>query len=342
MFKKNKLVWILPFLVIATILLFNSPIFSGQVAAQSRIADPLPSWNQGSTKQAIISYVQQVTDPANDSYILPADRIATFDNDGTLWIEKPLYVQLVFVLDRLKALAPQHPEWQEAQPFKSILSNDLNQLQSLKIPDDLFKLILATHSGMSEEEFEAQVTRFLQNQTHPRFKRRYTKLIYQPMVELVNYLKLNDFQVYICSGGGIDFIRTFSDSAYGIPTEKVIGSAVQKEFMLADDKSSTFMRLPEIVKPINDKAGKPVNIDRYIGKKPVMAVGNSDGDIQMLQYADSNALPDFELLLHHDDSEREYDYDQGTEKALRLAQENNWQVISLKRDFKQVFPFEDN
>ena len=305
--------------------------------AQSLIADPLPSWNDGQPKQTIIQFVHDVTDPDSQNYLPHGDRLAVFDNDGTLWQEKPLYVQLVFVLDQLKTLAPQHPEWQTEEPFKIFLTDPNPDLKTLGTVENLLTLALATHTGMTQTEFDVQVQKFLTQAKHPRFQKPYTELIYQPMVELVNYLKLNDFQVYICSGGGVDFIRAFSEEAYGIPPENVIGTAVEKTFQVSSQGIS-LMREPKLVKPINDKAGKPVNIDRYIGKIPAIAVGNSDGDIEMLQYAASSSQANLELLLHHDDAEREFDYDHGTEKALTLANENDWIVISLKKDFKRVFP----
>lgn len=307
------------------------------VSAQGRIADPLPSWNSGQPKQAIINFVQDVTNPNSDNYLPNSDRIAVFDNDGTLWQEKPLYVQLVFVLDQLKTLAPQHPEWQTEEPFKTVLTDPNPDLKTLGSVENLLTLALATHTGITETEFEQQVQQFLETETHPRFKKPFTELIYQPMVELVNYLKLNDFQVYICSGGGVDFIRAFAEEAYGIPPENVIGSAVQKTFAVTP-QGTDLMRQPQLVKPLNDKAGKPINIDRYIGKIPAIAVGNSDGDIEMLQYSDSRSQPNLELLLHHDDADREFDYNHGTEKALELAEQLDWTVISIKSDFKQVFP----
>jgi len=309
-----------------------------QIMAQGRISDPLPSWNEGKPKQTIIQFVQDVTNPNSKNYLPLGDRVAVFDNDGTLWQEKPIYVQLAFLLDQIKILAPQHPEWKTEEPFKTLLTDPNPDLKSLSSTENLMKLVIATHTGMSQTEFENQVKQFFKTAQHPRFKQPYTKLIYQPMVELVGYLKLNDFDVYICTGGGIDFVRTISEEAYGIPPEKVIGSAVQKTFEITA-KGTDFVRQPKLVEPINDKEGKPVNIDRYIGKKPAIAVGNSDGDIQMLQYTDSNPKLDLELLLHHDDPEREYDYNSGTEKALILAKENDWTVISLKKDFKRVFPF---
>ena len=339
MIRKIKSLWLWPLITIALIALLNYFDNFQPVVAQSRIADPLPSWNERTVKRTIVTFVQQVSDPSLASYIPPGDRLATFDNDGTLWSEKPLYIQLAFILDRIRQLAPERPEWRNQQPFQGILANDKKVLSNLKIPEDVLKLALETHTGMSDSVFEEQAKQFWQRAKHPRFKRAYTELIYQPMVELINYLKLNDFQVYICSAGGQDFIRTISEAAYGIPPQNVIGSGVQKEWQVGNE-GSVLMRLPKLVEPINERAGKPVNIKRYIGKKPVIAVGNSDGDIQMLQYADSNSLPDLELLLHHDDNQREYDYDRGTEKALMLAQENDWKVISIKQDFKRLFPFE--
>jgi phosphoserine phosphatase len=335
--SKKSLPWFLPLMAIAVSLVLIVGNNFGAMA-QGTIADPLPSWNEGQPKQTIIKFVRDVTDPNSKNYLPLGDRIAVFDNDGNLWQEKPLYVQLAFVLDQIKILAPQHPEWKTEEPFRTLLTDPNPDLKSLGSVENLMKLVLATHAGMSQTEFETQVKQFFKTAQHPRFKQPYTKLIYQPMVELVGYLKLNDFDVYICTGGGIDFVRAISEDAYGIPPEKVIGSAVQKTFEI-NEKGVNFIRQPKLVEPINDKAGKPVNIDRYIGKKPAIAVGNSDGDIQMLQYTDSNPKPNLELLLHHDDPEREYSYTKGTEKALILAKENDWTVISMKEDFKRIFPF---
>ena len=335
--SKKSLPWFLPLMAIAVSLVLIVGNNFGAMA-QGTIADPLPSWNEGQPKQTIIKFVRDVTDPNSKNYLPLGDRIAVFDNDGNLWQEKPLYVQLAFVLDQIKILAPQHPEWKTEEPFRTLLTDPNPDLKSFANTENLMKLLLATHAGMSQTEFETQVKQFFKTAQHPRFQQPYTKLIYQPMVELVGYLKLNDFDVYICTGGGIDFVRAISEDAYGIPPEKVIGSAVQKTFEL-NSKGTDFIRQPKLVEPINDKEGKPVNINRYIGKKPAIAVGNSDGDIQMLQYTDSNPKPNLELLLHHDDSEREYSYTKGTEKALILAKENDWTVISMKEDFKRIFPF---
>lgn len=329
----NKTLWqrLFPLAAIAVFIVLM--ISNVRVMAQSRIADPLPSWNDGQPKQTIIDFVQDVTDPDSANYLPIGDRLAVFDNDGTLWLEKPVYIQLAFILDQIKVLAPQHPEWQTEEPFKTLLTDPNPDLKALATTENLLQLAMGTHTGMSQTEFDAQVQDFFQQASHPQFQTPYTQLIYQPMVELIHYLKLNNFQVYICSGGGIDFIRAVSEELYGIPPENVIGSAINKTFQKND-----FIRQADLVNPINDKGGKPVNINRYIGKIPAIAVGNSDGDIEMLQYADSNPKPDLELLLHHDDLEREFAYDHGTEKALILAQENDWTVISIKKDFKQVFP----
>jgi phosphoserine phosphatase len=336
-FTSQKLLpWFLPLMAIAVSLVLILGNNLGAIA-QGRMADPLPSWNEGKPKQTIIQFVQDVTDPNSKNYLPLRDRVAVFDNDGTLWQEKPIYVQLAFVIDQIKILAPQHPEWKTEEPFRTLLNDPNPDLKSLQSTENLMKLLLTTHTGMNQTEFETQVKQFFKTAQHPRFKQPYTQLIYQPMVELVGYLKLNDFDVYICSGGGIDFIRAISEDAYGIPPENVIGSAVQKTFEITA-KGANFIRQPKLVEPINDKAGKPVNIDRYIGKIPAIAVGNSDGDIQMLQYTDSNPKPNLELLLNHDDLEREYNYNTGTEKALILAPKNDWIIVSIKEDFKRVFP----
>lgn len=300
--------------------------------------DPLPSWNEGTARQTIVAFVKAVSDPAAATYVPPKERIATFDNDGTLWAEKPFYFQFYFTLQRVRDLASQHPDWKTRQPFKAVLENDSDYLSHIPLPE-IFQLIDATHTGMTESEYENQVHAFLESAKHPRFQRLFTECVYQPMLELIRYLQANDFKVFICSGGGMDFIRQFSEEVYGIPRENVIGTALVTEFRMVDGRPE-LLRTGEFVKPLNDKAGKPVGIQRYIGRRPILAFGNSDGDIQMLQFAESSERPYLSLLLHHNDAEREFSYTAGTEKALGIAKETGWTVVYVKEDFKVVFPFE--
>jgi len=309
----------------------------GCVHVQPRAAtDPLPSWNEGAAKRAILSFVQEVTDKTGPRHVKPADRIATFDNDGTLWAEKPSYVQVLFVFERIRDLAAQNPEWMKQQPFQGILEQGFLSLRNL---GDYLKLLGASHASMTQDGFEQEAKRFLAAAKHPKFKVRYTELVYQPMLEVIAWLQKNEFKVFIVSGGDTDFVRMFSEEAYGIPRENVIGTSVQAEFRLLENRPVLTHRT-EIVNPVNDREGKPVNIQRHTGRPPILAFGNSDGDIPMLQFAESEQRPWLSLLLHHDDDEREYGYDQGTEKALSLAAERNWTVVSMKDDFKLVFPFE--
>lgn len=313
-------------------------MFSTSAMAQTRLNDPLPSWNEGANKQAIMNFVESITNPDSNHYISPALRIATFDNDGTLWAEKPTYFQAAFTISRLLQLAPQHPEWQKTQPFKAVLENDKNYLSNLSI-SELLAMVMVTHAGMNQQEFENYAKEFFQTAKHPRFERLYKEVIYQPMLELLNYLQANGFTNYICSAGGLDFMRLVAPEIYGIPSEHVIGSSIVKEFKTTPS-GFEFVRQAKLVEPINDRGGKPFNIERFIGKKPVIAGGNSDGDIEMMQYAVMGETPSLALLLHHDDEEREYSYTNKTETALELAHQYNWQVISIKKDFKQVYPFE--
>ena len=299
--------------------------------------NPLPSWNEGNNKQTIINFVESISDPENSNYVAPALRIATFDNDGTLWAEKPLYFQAVFTLSRIRDLAPNYPEWKEKQPFKAVLENDQEYLENIAV-NELLEMVRVTHAGMSQQEFDQEAKQFLNTVKHPRFQKLYKQVIYQPMLELIAYLQAKEFETYICSAGGLDFMRLFSEEAYRIAPEYVIGSSILKKYEIVANKSQ-LIRQPQLIEPINDKKGKPVNIERYIGKKPIIAMGNSDGDIEMMEYTVINHQPSLALLLHHDDEIREYRYTKGTEKALELAKEYHWHIISMKQDFKQVFAF---
>ena len=303
--------------------------------------DPLPSWNEGEAKNRILAFVASVTDPASDQYLPPAARIATFDNDGTLWAEQPLYFQLVFALDRIRAEAGSHPEWHEDPTFQAVLSDDPKALSGLHL-EDVLKIVTASHAGMTDAEFQAQTEAWLLSARHPRFDAAYATLVYQPMLELLRFLRDEGFQTWICSGGGIDFVRAFAEDVYGIPPEQVIGSGVAKEFR-SEGGTAHFARLPKLLEPVNDKEGKPVWIRRHIGRLPVLAVGNSDGDLAMLRYAGSGSGPSLGVLLHHDDAEREWAYDRESHvgrlsEGLDIAEASGWVVVSMKDDFARVFP----
>ncbi|NNH58570.1 haloacid dehalogenase-like hydrolase [Rhizobium laguerreae] len=303
-------------------------------------SDPLPSWNDTASKVAIVSFVEKVTGQGSPDFVPETERIAVFDNDGTLWVEHPMYVQLAFALDRVKTLAPQHPEWKETQPFKAVLDGDMKTLAASG-EKGLVELIMTTHAGMTSGDFQKVVTDWLASARDPKFKRPYTELVYQPMVELLAYLRANGFKTFIVSGGGIEFMRPWAEKVYGIPPEQVIGSSIKTEFRMQDD-TPTLYRLPE-VNFIDDKAGKPVGINQQIGRRPIAAFGNSDGDLQMLQWTTMAGAPArLGVLIHHTDAEREYAYDRDTEfgrldKALDAAAITGWTVVDMKADWKQVF-----
>jgi hypothetical protein len=304
--------------------------------------DPLPSWNQGDAKQAITRFVKDVSTAGGSSFVPPAERVAVFDNDGTLWAEQPMYVQLQFVLDRVKALAPMHPEWKQKQPFKSVIEGDLKTVLAGG-KHALLELVMATHAGNTTEEFSQTVMDWLSTAKHPKTGRPYTDMVYQPMLELLAYLRANDFKTYIVSGGGIEFMRPWAERVYGIPPEPVIGSSIKTEFKLRDGKP-VLVRLPEI-NFIDDKAGKPVGINQHIGRRPIAAFGNSDGDLQMLQWTAAGSGARLALLVHHTDAVREWAYDRKSsighlDKALDEAQAKGWTVVDMKLDWKMVFPCE--
>jgi hypothetical protein len=304
--------------------------------------EKLPSWNNGKAKQAIVQFVTAVTNKSGPKFIRPAERIAVFDNDGTLWIEKPIYVQLVFVLDRVKTMAPDHPEWRDQEPFKFALKDDLNGLMAGG-EHALLKLIMASHAGMTTDAFAQTVQAWLATAEHPHFNRHYTDLVYQPMLELLTYLRANGFKTYIVSGGGIEFMRPWTEKVYGIPPEQVIGSSIKTKFELRDGKP-VLIRLPEI-NFIDDKEGKPVGINQHIGRRPVFAFGNSDGDLQMLQWTAAGQGPRFIGIIHHTDAEREWAYDRKShvgrlEKALDQAMDKDWTLVDMKKDWKVIFSFQ--
>ncbi len=305
-------------------------------------ADPLSSWNEGATKSAIMTFVKDVTDPSSSNFVEIADRIATFDNDGNLWSEQPVYFQLLFAIQRVKDLSHEHPEWQTRQPFKAVLEDDMDELLA-QGTHGLLELVMATHAGITTDEFEHAVKEWLAVARHPRFDKPYHKLVYQPMLELLDYLRENDFKVFIVSGGGIEFMRVWVEEAYGVPMDQVIGSSIKTEFDY-NEGNPVIRRLPEI-DFIDDEGGKPVGIHRFIGRRPVFASGNSDGDLQMLQYTTAGSGQTFALYLHHTDSIREYAYDRNSsvgrlDKGLDEAKANGWTVINMKEDWKVIYPFE--
>ena len=310
------------------------------LAAPARAGEFLPSWNDGPARARIVEFVQQVTDPTSRSYVPPAERIAVFDNDGTLWSEQPVYFQLAFVVDRVRAIAPQHPEWQAEEPFKSLLAGDLAAVAASG-EEGIARLVASTHAGMSVDEFRAIVAQWLATARHPRFKRPYTDLVFVPMQELLVYLRANGFRTFIVSGGGVDFMRVLSERAYGIPPEQVIGSTLATRYEVVDGKP-VIVRLPKI-EFVDDQAGKPIGINRSIGRRPILAAGNSDGDLQMLEYTTGASGPRLGLIVHHDDAEREYAYDRQSsigrlDKALDAAAQRGWIVVSMKSDWNRVYP----
>jgi len=304
----------------------------------------LPSWNESATKKSIITYVTDVTNPASKNFIPISNRIATFDNDGNLWAEQPAYFQLFFAIDRVKALASEHPEWETTQPFKAVLEDDMEELKK-QGEHGLLKLIMATHAGNTTNEFETDVIDWIKTAKHPTKNVTYDKLVYQPMLELLQYLRDNEFKTYIVSGGGVDFMRAFVSEIYGIPSEQIIGSRIKTTFDY-NNGNPKIARLPEM-EFIDDKEGKPLAIQKIIGKKPVFASGNSDGDLQMLQWTASNSYKSFMLYLHHTDSVREWAYDRNShigrlDKGLDEANEKGWTVIDMKKDWEIIYPFELN
>lgn len=325
------------------------PLVSGSLlhpeaasAQAATSANPLPSWNDGATKQSILDFVAAVTREGSPDFVPPAERIATFDNDGTLWVEHPMYTQLAFALDRVKALAPQHPEWKDTQPFKAALEGDMKTLAETG-EHGLMALLMATHPGMTTNEFQKIVVDWIATARDPRFKRPYTELAYLPMIELLGFLRASGFKTFIVSGGGIEFMRPWTERVYGVPPEQVVGSSIKTKFQIRDGRPELF-RLGEI-NFIDDNVGKPVGINEYIGRRPIAAFGNSDGDLEMLQWTTMTGGRRLGLIVHHTDAEREYAYDRDTsfgrlDKALDAAAMNKWTVVDMKNDWKRIFAFE--
>lgn len=317
-------------------------LVAGWTSAAVAQTDPLPSWNDGQAKQAIIAFVTDVTREGSADFIPEPERIATFDNDGTLWIEQPAYVQFAFALDRVKALAGQHPEWKGTQPFKAVLDGDMAALAATG-EHSAVAIVAATHAGMTPAEFRQSVKEWLATARHPRFDRRYDELVYQPMLEVLAYMRANGFKTFIVSGGGAEFIRAFAEERYGIPPEQVVGSRIVTKFERRDGRPILF-RLPR-VDFVDDGPGKPVFIDQQIGRRPIAAFGNSDGDLEMLQWTTEAGRRRLGVIVHHTDAEREYAYDRQStvgrlDKALEAATLDRWTVVDMKTDWKSVFPLE--
>lgn len=307
---------------------------------ENEISDPLPSWNDSESKRKVLDFVDLITDGSTTSFVKEEDRIAVFDNDGTLWAEQPVYTQFLFVIDRIKALAPQHPEWKQKQPFKAILEGDTGALKAGG-EKAIIELLIATHTGMTTEEFARIVKEWIATARHPRLNKPYTKCVYQPMLELIAYLKANGFKIFIVSGGGIEFMRPWSEQVYGIPPEQIIGSSIKTRYQVRNGKP-VLIRLPE-VNFIDDKAGKPVGINEHTGRLPIAAFGNSDGDFQMLEWTTAGRNRGFALIVHHDDPEREWAYDRQSsvgrlDRGLDEAARRGWTVVSMKNDWKKIFP----
>ncbi|NUW72150.1 haloacid dehalogenase-like hydrolase [Vibrio mediterranei] len=312
----------------------STPVFAAQHP------DPLPSWNDGATKSAIVEFVETVTTKGSDNYVPAEERIAVFDNDGTLWAEKPMYFQLFFTLDRIKELAPKHPEWKTEEPFASVLKGDIKAALSHG-EEGLLKMVMATHAGMNSVEFEEMVQAWVKNAKHPITKRPLTEMIYQPMLEVLDFLRDNDFKTYIVSGGGADFMRPWTEEVYGISPEYVIGSEIETEFAYTSN-GIEIQRLANVAH-INDKAGKVIGIHKRLGRQPIAAFGNSDGDLQMMQWTTQQEGVTFGLYVHHTDEGREWKYDRNSsvgrlDKGLDEAKKEGWTIADMKNDWKVIYP----
>ena len=310
------------------------------LTANAFAADPLPSWNDTGSKQAIIKFVESVTKKGSPDFVPREQRIATFDNDGTLWAEQPMYFQLFFVADRVKALAPQHPEWKTKEPFASLLKGDMKGALAGG-EHGLLEMVMATHAGLTTGEFEQAVSDWIATAKHPKSGRPFTAMVYQPMLELLTYLRAHGFKTYIVSGGGIEFMRPWTEKVYGIPPEQVIGSSGGLKYELRDGKP-VIVKTPELFF-MDDKEGKPVAIQRHIGRRPIAAFGNSDGDLQMLQWTCGGSGQRFCLYVRHTDAEREWAYDRDShigklDKGLDEAKAKGWTVVDMKNDWKRIYP----
>ncbi len=326
---KTRISWLLGALIIAA------------CASFAQAADPLPSWNDTAPKKDILAFVEKVTTPGSPDYVPPAERIATFDNDGTLWSEQPVYFQLFFAIDRIKKLAEAHPEWKSQQPFQAVLDGDMNALAKSG-EKGLLELVMASHAGMTTDEFATIVNDWIETAKHPTLDKPFTILVFQPMLELLDYLRAKFFKTYIVSGGGIEFMRPWTEAVYGIPPEQVVGSSIKTKFEMRDGKP-VLVRLAEL-DFIDDKEGKPVGINAHIGRRPIFAFGNSDGDLQMLQWTTlAGEAKRFAGIVHHTDEEREFAYDRDShvgrlDKALVEADNNGWTVVDMQQDWKAIYP----
>lgn len=321
------------------ILLFAISIF-GSCTQKQTASDPLPSWNEGTSKESIIEFVNSATNSNSNTFIPKGDRIVVFDNDGTLWSEQPVYFQFEFAIDRVKAMANDHPEWKEQQPFKALLEDDIKTVLAGG-EKALLEIVMATHSGLSTQEFDQIVREWINTAHHPKTGKLYKEMVYQPMLEVLDYLRANDFKTFIVSGGGIDFMRPWTEEVYGIPSEQVIGSSGKVKYEVIDGKPS-LVKLPEL-NFIDDKEGKPVGIYYNIGRRPVAAFGNSDGDLAMLQYTSAGDGKRLMVYIHHTDAEREWAYDRNShigklDKGLDEAAVNGWTVVDMKNDWKVIYP----
>jgi phosphoglycolate phosphatase-like HAD superfamily hydrolase len=320
-------------------LLVAAPLAAAVAVASA--ADPLPSWSDGASKKSIVEFVDRVTREGSADYIAAGERIAVFDNDGTLWAEQPMYFQAAFALDRIKTLASVHPEWRTTAPFKDVLSGDTAALLASG-QQGIVQIMAASHTGITTEDFNTIVGSWLATAKHPRFECPYTELAYQPMLELLDYLRGQDFKTFIVSGGGVEFMRVFAEQVYGIPPEQVVGSSTATKFVAVGTNGKPALIKEPQVEFIDDGPGKPPGINRFIGRRPLLAFGNSDGDLQMLQWTASGPGPRFVALIHHTDADREYAYDRHShvgklDKALEEAQRQRWLVIDMKRDWQRIF-----
>ncbi|QFU77231.1 haloacid dehalogenase-like hydrolase [Halioglobus maricola] len=316
----------------ALLVVVATPLWAGQA--------PLSSWQDGSSRKAIEAFVAKVSTEGSPAYVPPAERIAVFDNDGTLWAEQPMYFQLIFAVDRVKAMAPEHPEWKAQEPFASVLKGDIGKALAGGT-SAILELVGATHGNITTDEFDAAATAWLETARHPRTGLKYNEMVYLPMLELLDYLRANDFATYIVSGGGIDFMRPWTEEVYGIPPEQVVGSSVKTTYEVRDGVP-TLVRAPEI-DFIDDKEGKPVGIHSHIGRRPIMAVGNSDGDFQMLEWVTAREGASLGVIIHHTDAEREWAYDRDShigrlDRGLDEGPDRGWVIVDMKNEWRQVFP----
>jgi phosphoglycolate phosphatase-like HAD superfamily hydrolase len=321
---------------------FLSLLLLAPLLAQA--TEPLPSWNEGASRQAIVSFVEAVTEPGGKQYVPVPERIAVFDNDGTLWSEQPLYFEVLFALDEVRRLAPVHPEWKTEQPFKAVLEDDRKALTDSGM-EGMLKIVAATHAGVSTEQFIARSRQWLASAKHPKTGKPYTEMVFQPMLELLAYLRANGFKTYIVSGGEVAFMRAFAEEVYGIPPEQVIGTTLDARFVDADGQLS-ILRQPKLLHN-DDGPGKPVSIDSIIGRRPLLAFGNSDGDLQMLQWTKAGPGLRFAGLVHHNDATREWAYDRDSkvgrlDKALTVANDQGWTVVDMAREWRRIYPFDQS